>query len=1339
MRYKLFLLLFIVCSSIYANSNYYFFQKITPDSDFAFGPVNTVCEDKNGFIWFGCNNGLYYHNTIEIKKAKLFPEQENLSQSILINKVFKDFNDDIWVCSEKGLFKHIRSNNKFEYKPLYPYKSENLKSQVIKNIIDIKPGKYLLHINTGLYTYSESDSTISPLKNEISNYRITYINKDENDIIYIGTNGGNVYISKNQLKDYKLLYNSEKFHITSVCKDGSKYYIGFINEGIDIINLKGTKIGELNSNLHDESYINSNRTRQILKRKQGEIWIATNQGITILHQGKQTILDYNNKVGLTQRTVFSMYEGSNEDIIIGTFGGGVAYYSDYNYAFKYIPIEYDKKLAIRSAASSFCEDNKGYIWVGNEDDGGLKVFDPKINDFLPNFAKALKGKLEGIKTITQVSNDHIAIGRIFSKQLILYNTTRDKIEEYINIPVKETTGIMCSKYHNNTLYLAGRRKLISYDLNTKETKELFNLDSEGPGRIWQLYLDSSHNLWISSDVGLFVKNTGSEEIHKCFTGKSKFTLNKATIYSVCEDNNGLIWVGTKGKGMYIYTPENESVRLAPHHQRTKAADILTIIKDKKGDIWYNTNEGLYYYDVTKDNTSHYSSVDGISGSHIRPNSAYCDKEGSIYLGAINGFNIISPDIVKQNPHPPSVYISEISINNKPLSANNIVSINSLNLTEVNTIRLNAHQNTLSFKVVSNNFIKPDKNKFKYRLLNYEDNWVEFSHNQPITFTQVPAGKYIFEVFGSNNDNIWSDKPYQLHIQILPVIYKRWYAILIYIIVLAIAIFIIHKELDTKLKLRKEINEERLHSKTNDLLYSERLKFFTNISHELRTPLSLIISPVRSLLDKTYPDDNTKNLLKVVDRNAKRLLKITDQTLDLRMLEVGKLEPNFQKHEIIQLTKDVYLCFEQQIIDHQINFSFTSEFQMLETFIDGDMIEKVIYNLFSNALKYTPEKGHVFVSINKKTLSEDDYENFICSGKKFTGKAIEITIRDTGKGIKPELLSHIFERFAKGNESHEVSSGIGLHLCKEYSEMNDGNILLTSNEGIGSSFTLNLPLKEDAKFENNKLNQIIKHEVNENEQVDIPALETTEQLLKHSVLITEDNDELRNYLKKFLGKHFKVITAKSGEQALNILEDLIPDIMITDVSMSGISGIELTKQLKEDSSKQHMPIVVMTAYTERKYQMESILSGADAFLSKPIEESLLLAQINNILGKKSQKENSKDKSESVVEEHNFITKVEKIIERNFHNTQFGIPDLLKILGISKSTLDRKIKAETQQNPSAFIRDVRLKNAIKLMSANKFNIDEIATYVGFNSTSYFIRTFKIKYGVTPKEYRKEQDKT
>lgn len=1325
MKTKIVLLFFIILPSLLWCNDYYYFQDITKNFDLSNAAVNTVCEDENGFVWFGTINGLYFHNSINIEKVALQKHNNGSSELSRVAKIYRDSRNDLWVCSDKGLFKYKKENNSFEFKILYDKKSQKRVNETLSTIVEISNDKYLIQAGISAYIYQENDSILRNISPKVKG-NFSYVHKDKNGIIYLGLTDGRLYFSRNNLETIELLYQASKRRVTAVCKDGSKYYIGFSGDGVDIINPNGTRIGELNSQLEGKEFLNDNHIRQIIKRKNGDIWIATHIGISIIGNDNLTLLDSSPEVGLPHRTIFTMQEGNNNSVWVGTYSGGLAYYSESNFTFKYIPIEYDRKQSVRSDVSSFCEDANGHIWVGSEDDGGIKVYDPNINDFNPNISSDLDD-IKGIKTITTVDDDLIAIGRTFSKQVLLYNYNKRQVEASIGLPLKAEPGILGIKYIENKIWALDRLKLISYNLHTQEVQEI----STDQGRIWQLYYDSSHSLWISSSKGLYLKNPGTDKAQKVnFNGSSK-NISEVGVYSVSEDKDGRLWVGTMGKGLFIYSPEKGDIIPAPNYELTKDADIYSLIRDHDNNTWYNTSQGLYRYDTNKMQTDYYGANDGISNKRTIPNSAYCSEDGLLYFGTTNGFNVINPRNIRTNPIPPSVFLAGININNKPYTKDSLALLNTLSFNPIKNITLSAQENTLGFSLVSNNYIKTEKNKFKYRLINYDDNWVEIAQNQDIVFTKVPPGSYTFEAIGSNNDNHWSETPYQLAITIRPPFYGSWYALLFYLILTLVLAYVVTRELKSKIKLKKEISEERYKSQAKDLINSERVKFFTNISHELRTPLSLVMSPIKSLLQKDSLDEQSQHLLNVADRNAQRLLKIADQTLDFRLLELGKLDVSLNPQEITQLTKGVYLCFEQQIIDRQIDFSYTSDFNRLEITVDGDMVEKIIYNLLSNALKYTPEKESISLSISKCELSEDNYKNVTFTGNKFLGEAVAISVKDTGSGIKSELLPHIFERFSKGEEGHKTSSGIGLHLCKEYASMNNGNMLLTTEVGKGSSFTLNLPLTEDTSYESGLQKQRVKKAATEKKV--IPELVKINNSKQFTVLIVEDNSELRHYLKIFLEDYFKVITAKSGELALAAMEDIVPDLIISDVSMPGISGIEFTKNIKEDPQKQHIPVFIMTAYIDRDYQMESVLSGADAFFTKPINEALLLAQINNSLKKSLDIQNTKAKQST--EDVSFLEKVQKIIEDNLQNPEFEIQDLSKQLKMSKTTLSRKLKAETQLSPSAFIRDVRLESAVDLIRTKKFNILEIAAYVGFNSTSYFIRTFKTKYGVTPNEYREQ----
>lgn len=1329
MSFRLLLLIITLTPTVAWSNKIYSFQNITQDIEISNVGINTICEDDNGYVWFGGINGLYFHNTISVEKVDLYKDKKGASKPIRIIKLYKDNENKMWVCTEKGLYVYVKSENRF--KPIHLPKiinKDTIKSAIIDNIIQLKDHLYLIQVNNNIYTYNYNDSSVVLTKTGFKG-NVSFLQKDEDEIIYLSTYDGRVYISKDQLESITLLYHSSKKGTSTICKDGNKYYIGYKWLGVDIINTKGFKIGELSRNLKNNNTLPDDHIREIIKRKNGEIWIATYGGIVVLNDGKQTLLDSKIDNNLPHRTVFTMCTGSNDKVWVGTELGGVACYSDYNYSFNYRSLDYPRDLADKSHVSTLCEDTRGYIWIGSEDEGGIKVYNPSTNNFIDELSSEIDKSIRGIKSLAAVGDNLIAIVKNYSNKVTLYNYHTHQIESSIELPLKADPGLRGVQLYGDKLWIHDRVSLLTYDLRTHKIE----LKYHSSGTINTLFFDSAHNIWIGTTKGLFVIEAGKEKAQVCNLKEAVIDINEVSVYSICEAQNGNIWIGTMGQGAYIYTPDTQSLQMAPEHKQTADSDIYSILRDKQNKLWYITNKGVYSYEATQERHDFYGTKDDLLKSHTRINASLCSKVGTIYIGSKYGFNSINPNTIKKNPIIPSVYLASMTVNNKPFLVNNRGFACPAAFNQEKTISLNADENTLGFKAISNNYIKAQKNRFKYRLLNYENEWREVAQGKDIIFTKIPPGSYTFEAYGSNNDKVWSEQPFRLNIKIHPPYYIRWYALLFYLIIVIVIIVAIYKEIKLKLKLRKEITEERYKVKANEHIHSERIQFFTNLSHELRTPLSLIISPLRQLLNKRGIDNETAHLLKVADRNAKRLLKIADQALDFRLLEVGKLEPHFQKHDIIQVVKNVHLYFEQQFVDHKISFTFTSAYDRIELMIDVDMIEKIIYNLLSNALKYTPEGESISIDISEVVLSENDYNEKIYKGHKITGKTLSIAVKDTGKGIKQELLPHLFERFAKGNESHETSTGIGLHLCKEYSIMNKGNVQLISEEGKGATFTLNLPLSENSNYKSGKPKQLVKYELHESDP--IPPLEISKKEHPYSIMLVEDNIDLSDYLKTLLEPYYQVIIAKNGTQALNLLEDIVPDLIITDVSMPGISGIELTKQVKKNQEWRHIPIITMTAYIDRKYQMESILCGADAFFTKPIDEPMLLAQIKSILEKRKDTPTSEQTYKLRVEKNSFIQRAEKIVEKNLQNTEFEIGDLLQELGISKTSLTRKIKEETRLNPSGFIRDIRLRNAIKLLRTNNFNIDEIADYVGFNSTSYFIKSFKAQYGVTPNEYKKK----
>lgn len=1330
---------FFILSFYFAEGNEknYFFEKISPESGFAFDAIQTITEDNNGFIWFGCNNGLYHYNTSVIEKISLIPPQANSPQSFAISKIYNDLSGQLWVCSEFGVYKYVSSINHFEYVHFLFPDSTSTRFLPAENILQFNANDYVIVIEGSLYSFSKNDTVLKKADRKIENIKenISYLGKDETGNLLIGTEQGRVFFGKDIYDGLSLLSSSGNTIVRSVCFDENKYYIGYEGDGVDVVNLNGMKIFELNENLPGKHHIANNRVRQIIKRPNGEIWIGTYQGITIITAEKNIEITNKPENGLPNNSIYEFFQGKDNGIWIGTWAGGVAYYHDFIYHFKHIKkVPYENNEP-KSIISSFAQSLNGNIFIGSEQ-AGISIFDVQKKEFSKRDVLFDTKEMQRIKSLISNGADKLLIGT-FDAGVWLYDQKTEKLKNVNSSILKKSSNYTASAYLNNTFWIGTRGNgVFKYNLeNEKPEKIIFEgMDAENPGveRVWKLLFDSAHNLWICTDEGIFVKGAGATSIEKRLRNDSVFNLGKSMIYSICKDKNGRLWLGTRGKGLFVYHPENDSVGM----NLMKNMDVYSIIKDKNHDMWVTTNHGIFRYSLDNEETVRFTSFDGLSGEQYTPNSAYLCDNGELLFGSSNGFNIINPSDIQTNTIEPKIFLSKILVNNKPLASIQVVSANSLQVAEIKDLELKYNQNSITIGVVTDNFIKPEKNKFRYRLQNYTEEWVETGYNQDITFTKIPPGKYTFEVFGANNDGLWSTSPYQLEISIMHPLLLRWYAKIAYLFVLLGVAFVVFKELRFRIRLRKEIMAERFKNEAQQMLYAEKLKFFTNISHEIRTPLTLIISPLKNLIKKFQYDESTTKHLNIVQRNSKRLLRLTNQILDLRLIESGKLNPNFQKTELIHLATETYKCFELQFVEKQINFIFSSTLKSIWINIDSDMTEKILYNLISNALKFSHEKGQIIFSVENKQLIPEDYKGYVSSGDQFTGEAVEIKVRDFGKGIKPEILPKIFERFTKDPDEKDTGTGIGLNLCQEYARLNNGNILASSELGKGATFIFNIPIN-NMEFEEENIIVQFPLEIAENKTSDDETKIYTGGN-KKVILLAEDNDELRSYLKDYLSHYFKIITAKNGKQAVEIAQEIKPDIIITDILMPEKDGIEVIQVLKDNNQTSHIPVIVLTALYESDYQMKSILKGADAYLVKPVDESLLLAQIENILisremiGKRLKISNEVHNETMAMNGDSVLANAEKLVENNLQNTDFDTNMLAKALHISRSTLHRKIKSATNQSPTEFIRDIRLKNAVTLLKKGKYNIDEIGVFVGFNSTSYFIRSFKKKYGKTPKEF-------
>lgn len=1303
----------------------FIFEQITSEAGITFNAVSSIVEDEDGFIWFGTASGLYYYNTSEIIQYHFDPLKADSPPSNKITNLYKDDQGQIWICTASGICRFDESTNSFVRLAL----SENgtlLNAVSVNNIVQYSHGTYLIIINDLLYYFDDTDYVLHHITLGGEQHRISFIGHAEDGRIYIGTKEGHAFVNNTSVTDFQSLYNTGTSSVTTISSIGDNIWIGFEDSGVEVVTIEGKEVNSYKQEHEGDKHISSNRVRDIVQRRNGEIWIGSAEGVSVIDaQGIHNINQNLLLSDLPHISVFDLYIDKNDGVWVGTWSGGLAFYSEHNYKFPHLQITKNNEKIARRVISSFAEDQDGGMWLGVEN-YNLEKFQPETMTFKAVESQKNSWPISRIKSISTDKDNRHWIGTVYEG---LWSIKDNKFER-----IGDISGIFSSVLAvENGVWVGTRLSgLIFYDTQT-ETFQHFTKEDDKPGsissnQIWNVFQDSKENLWICSDFGLSVKYKGAKDFVQFFYDEKANSLSRNLNYTIAEHKDGKLWIGTAGAGIDIYDPATNTFDKFSLNALIKDTEVYCILQDHQDNMWFSTNQGIYVYYTKTNKLKNFTEQDGILGKQYHPNAGFINSSGKLFFGGGNGFNIIDPTTVKENPLAPEVFLSKLLINNKVLDEKTNKLVNSSFPAAINDIELNYHQNSLTIGFISNNFIKSSGNKFRYRMEDYLDDWIETTHGSDVAFTKIPPGSYVLEVLASNNDGVWSSNPKEFYINIAPPFWLSWYAYLFYGVFLISSTLVVFRELRFREK-----------SRADRILFSEKVKFFTNVSHEFRTPLTLVISPLNNLMKKFRNDPYTMDHIKIIKRNADRLLHLTNQVLDFRLIELDKIQLKKEKEDIVNLCRNAYECFEYEATEKQINCIFNSSYTSFHLQVDAQKVEKIIYNLLSNGLKYSPEKGQIILSIEERVLDENSYAKNYYTGHKFLGNSLEIKVKDNGKGIKKNNIPHIFDRFFIEEGSEETGIGVGLHMCQEYIHLHGGNIMVTSEEGNGTVFSVNIPIEHEMEFE--KEDMIIQYHFDKiigNKQTSSSnkGLINAEKL----VLYVEDNDELRIYYKDLLSTKYRVLTAKNGQQALEIASEVIPDIIISDILMPGMDGLDFTEQLRKTPKMDHIPIILLTALSDEKYKIESMSKGANAFITKPVDESFLFAKIENIFRrqetiKRKMKGLANDQIPALGSNDSFAERAKNIVEKNLRNASFSVTDFAGALGMSRSSLQRKTKAEMNLSPTEFIRDIRLMRAIELMKSGSYNIDEIGLLVGFNSTSYFIRSFKKKYGKTPFTFRSE----
>lgn len=1314
-----------------------FFRNYTVTDGLCANTIWDIEQDEQGFMWFGTKYGLNRFDGYEFKSYQFKKDVPNSIGNNFIRKIFKYSPYTFWIGTDEGIYIFDLKTEKFNlFKPLNKIFINDIFSAKDGSIwiATKEKGAFKYQPNTGkLVNYAYNPSK----KSGISSNEISKIIEDADGNIWIGTYGKGIDVLSSKTKTFKHFgASAQKGSLSSdvildMYKDlEGSIWIGTMSGGLNVWN-KQTNGFKVYQNSGSNS-ISDNIVRGIYQPKPGTLYLATEKGLNIFDIATNHFSKYQNKsndpFSISDDAVYTIFKDREGGVWLGTYFGGLNYYHEKGLGFEYYyPTGVNNSLS-GNAVSAFLEAKSGNMWIGTED-GGLNYFNTADKTFkkYPFSSNQDKLSYHNIHALYEDKKGNIWIG-MYTGGLNILNPKTGKIKRYKSIANQPNT------LSDNSIYSIDEDREGRIWIATIAGLNLYNPTTDSFIRIkgkylqksciYQVYQDAQAVLWIATYDNGLIKMTKNGRLTQYASQNKPGGISSNKVLSILDDEQGNLWLGTDGGGLNVFNKQTEKFVVFDEKLGIKSTVIYGILKDKEGKLWLSTNSGIYEFDDKTKSQRNFGKWDNLQSQQYNYKAYYKTRDGKLYFGGINGFNAFYPSQIKTANKALPIVFTNFQLFNKDLTLSDDNSPLSQTINFAEKIELNYNQSVFSIQYAGLSFIAPNKIQYAFKMEGFDKDWNNVGSQRKATYTNLPAGDYVFKVKEMDADENAKKHISAIKITILPPFYKTVWAYLFYFISAVGIIFIVRKYELEKARKKNEIKLERLKNKSEQDFYKQKIDFFTAMAHEIRTPLSLIIAPLERLLNKKQKNPEIAEQLQIMDENSDRLLTLVNQLLDFRRIESDIFQIHAEKIELVSFINSMKDHFSAMSFQKGLDFTLTTKMEKLEIMADPEALTKIISNLLINAFKFTRKK--VEISINKLLKMKDGQQ------------MVSVSIKDDGIGIPKEQLDSIFTKFFKvTTEEHQYSNlggtGIGLALAKSLTEKHQGKLLVESQEGVKTIFTILIPyVKVD----------LIKN-ITEKEKI---TIEPTEG--KATVLVVEDDESLLDFLcQSFNSEGYYAIKANNGAEGLHKLEQHQIDLIISDVMMPVMDGIAFCKQIKNDINYSHLPVVLLTAKTNSDAEIEGLESGADAYISKPFkwkQVSLITKNLMDLQIKFKQRfaQHPFESTEilpSGTRDKKFLNKLIEAIEERIADPLLSVEELSKAVNLSRSSLYKKVKAMTGHVPNEFIRLIRLKNAAKLLTTKEYNISEIGYMVGFSSHSYFSKCFYQQFKLTPKEFADQQKNT
>jgi len=1371
--FRLIVFLLFTVNSLFSQNLFENYQFRLVEQESSKSGIYTITQDQSGFMWIGTNGaGLYKYDGVNYTAYEPNSKRRNFINSNLIYATYVDARNRLWVGTDEGLCVYNRDLDSFDTIEIQKsLKEENVIS--VKSIIADNSGNlYLGTLKNGLFRFNTKSRKINKVKlsepGTTADYLVNCLAKDKNGTIYLGTSLGLKTIDpvKNEVKTINLGAGNTLLSETIVSlyfDSKNNLWIGNGYKGLVKLDLQA-KVKQA------YSYpITSKRIMSILATDSKTILCATeNDGLIVVNnQGVVQKKYINSKFeprSLSSNSVWSLFLDREKRIWLGYYNKGLGIFDKVNSKVNIIESLVGNPQSLQTnCVTGIAKDSEGKLWISMEG-GGVDVYDTTTK-FIKHITRSDTNFYAGLTNdnITKVFidreqniwlcswNEGIYVLKRGSKTFINYNTknTPGLTSDHIMSIDEDSKGVIWIGTFATGLhyYTPSDGKFHHCDSRPFYVTGLTNLD------IRKVMADSDDGIWVGSTTGLFriMTNDYSAFSVTSFRDKmsEKFKSHKSThtINSLYEADDKEIWIGTDGAGLFSYNKKSDKLHWYNDYIHEKS--IAAIVQSNDGAIWLSGKKGLTKLDLKNMATANYSTDDGLLGNDFNNNAVLKDKNGLLYFGSYEGLNYFNPkNLVKSNKQLP-VYITDFKLFNKSVLPRDKNSPLTKVISATKEITLTHDQSVFNIDFVAINYSFPAKNEFAYYLEGFEDSWNYVGDKRSATYTNLAPGNYTFKVKAAEKNGVWSKNPVELKITILPPLYKTSFAYLAYVLLLLAAVYFSNQYYQGRFKVKQLIQLEKEKAIQIEKLNRKKLQFFTNISHEFRTPLTLILNPLADIIKNKGSElpEGVLHKLKTIQKSSDRLSRLINELMDFNQLQFDKMTLKVQQTEVVDFTKEIVGYFEEEALSRKIELVFESDKAVLKDWIDPKMFEKIVFNVISNAFKVTPDNGKIKVRL----AVSDAIDTFPLISTGGAHPFFEIIVEDTGSGLDKKDIRKIFDRFYQVNNLNKAyygSTGIGLEVVRGFVELHKGKIEVESELGVGTTFRLIFPMGNDFFNENEILREEFKKEKKisytpvAEKTVEQPYAELEKQERTHTILIVEDNAELRNYLKNELKKEYKVLVAENGQVGLELALQKIPDIILTDVIMPVMNGLELCKNIKADIKTSHIPLMMLSAKAMVKDKLEGIDSGADMYLSKPFDMDILRSSLAQLINARQIMFNKlyngitpKAKEKTTTLDNEFIKNALNYINDNISEPELSVEVLAAKVFLSRSQLYRKIKTLTGVTVNEFIRNIRLEKAKELIELGNHNINEISFKVGFSSPSYFTKCYKEKYGYLPTHNNKQ----